>query len=121
MDYSAALSIAYPLRSNGDYNNRQIYLAEISRRADELIESGDLDLIKNEMSTLENEQFNLNLRTFCYCETDESRDLAAIEIRQLINEAARRIAVFTYQMEMDSLAESAAMDRHYRAMERCSA
>lgn len=108
-------------RYQADYDHKQAYLDEIARRADDLIDSGDLDAIKEAMSAAELDSFTMNLRTFCRCSLDQSRDQAANEVRQILRSAAGRIAEAQFKKEMDQAAEENAMERHYLLMERCMA
>lgn len=130
MNLNTACSIVYPLRdpvitdtarNAYEQDQREAYTAEIARRVNALIESGDLDLIKNEMTSNENRTFNMNLRVFCNPTTDLSRALAATEVRKVLNTAAERIAIWQCQEEMSAAAEAQAIERYYAQIERCAA
>lgn len=94
------------------------YQEEISRRIDELIDSGDLDIIKNEMSNLENAQFNLNLRTLCSCQMGRSREQATAEISKLLHDASERVAIYQFNKEKGAALENIAVENYYRQIER---
>lgn len=122
MNLRTACSIVYPLRdpvladaarNDREQAQREAYTAEIDRRVNELIESGDLDIIKNEMTSAENDMLNAGLRTFCNVATDLSRDIARSEICAVLRTAAQRVAVWQVQAESELAAEAAALDRHY--------
>lgn len=108
-------------RYEAEYDRQQAYLEEIARRADELIDSGDIDALVEVMTSLEADRFHKAIGVICKCNTTASREAAALEIRQLLNDAATRLAERKYKKEMDQAAEDNAMERHYRLMERCMA
>ena len=104
-----------------EYDRQQAYLAEISRRADELIDSGDLDALVDVMTALEADRFHKAIAVICQCNTNVSREAATLEIRQLLNMAATKLAERQYKREMDAAAEAVAVQRFYDRMERCEA
>lgn len=107
------------VRYQAEYDRKQAYLDEIARRTDDLIESGDLDCIKDEMSMAELDSFATNLRTFCRCSLEPSRKQASDEVRQILKAAARRVAEAQYKKEMDDASEQIAVENYYRRMEMC--
>jgi hypothetical protein len=93
--------------------HQQEYIEEITGRANDLIYTGDLDLIVAEMSGLEWNNYHTNLRVLCRAKTDGSRNRAIAEIRVLINKAAYRVAERAYQTEMNNRAKQIALARYY--------
>ena len=101
-----------------DEDRRDAYQAEISRRAEALIDSGDLDALTGQMSALEADRFYKAIAVVCQCATRASRDFATLEIRHLLTQAATALAKRQYQQEMDAATEQLAMERFYRQCER---
>ena len=86
-------------RYEADYDRQQAYLEEISRRADELIDSGDLDALIEVMTALEADRFHKSIGVICKCNTKVSRETATLEIRHLLNMAATKLAERQYKQE----------------------
>jgi hypothetical protein len=93
--------------------HQQEYIEEITGRANDLIDTGDLDLIVAEMSGLEWNKYHTNMRVLCRAKTDGSRRKAVEELRELINKAAYRISERQYQQEMNNRAKQIALARYY--------
>ena len=108
-------------RYEAEYDRQQAYNDEISRRANELIDSGDLDALVDEMTALEADRFHKAIAVICQCNTKASREAATLEIRALLNAAATKLAKRQYQQEMDAAAEAIDVQRFYDRMERCGA
>lgn len=108
-------------RYEAEYDRQQAYLEEIGRRADELIDSGDLDALVEQMTALDADRLYKAIGVICKSNTKVSRETATLEIRQLLNAAATKLAKRQYQQEMDAAAEAIAVQRFYDRMERCGA
>lgn len=108
-------------RYESEYDSAQSYEDEIARRAAEIIDSGDLDAMIEQMTALEADRFHKSISVICQCATAQSREIASLEVRGLINASALRLAKKQYQEESDAAAESIAVERFYARMERCGA
>lgn len=97
------------------------YLAAVQQRADALIEAGDLDAIIGAMDPHEWNRWQINLRVIVRCKAERSRQRATDEIRELLRSGAFKSAQEAYKAEMAVAAKQAALERHYRMMERCAA
>lgn len=116
----AMCPIANSLASyEAEYDRQQAYIDEISRRANELIDSCDLDALVEQMTVLEADRFCKSIAVICHCNTKTSREAATLEIRHLLNMAATNLATKQYQQEMDAAADGIAVERFYARMERC--
>jgi len=97
------------------------YLAEINRRADALIDGGDLDVILAALNHQEWNAWQINLRVIVRGKVERSRQRATDEVREIIRAGAFKAAQQAYQAEMNESAKQAAIARHYHLMERCAA
>ena len=105
-------------RYYAEQDRADAYQAEIERRAEAILDTGDIDQLLDAMTHQGRCAFQINLRVICGCRTSASSDRAAGEIRKLLNEAAARIAKVQYQEEMNARAEQLALERFYRHCER---
>lgn len=64
----------------------------IAQRADELIDSGDLDALVKQMTPLEADRFYKALSVICQANTRQSREQACMEIRHILLKAASILA-----------------------------
>jgi hypothetical protein len=94
---------------------------EITRRADALIDDGDLDAIREAFSAQEWNSWQINMRVICRGKADKSRERAMNEVRELIRAGAFKAAQEAYRKDMAEAAKQAAIARHYHMMERCAA
>ena len=104
-------------RYEAEYDSQQAYFDEIARRANALIDSGDLDALVDEMTALEADRFHKAIAVICQCDTQLSRDTATEEVRQLINAAASKLARRQYQQEIREVVGALAIAHHYARME----
>jgi len=97
------------------------YLEEITRRADVLIDGGDLDTIREAFSPQEWNSWQINMRVICRGKAEKSRQRAMNEVRELLRSGAFKAAQTAHRIEMAEAAKQDAITRHYHMMERCAA
>ena len=93
------------------------YVQEINRRADALIDDGDLDAIRDAFSPQEWNSWQINMRVICRGKAEKSRERATNEVRELIRSGAFKAAQSAYKAEMNDRAKQIALDRFYRNVE----
>ena len=97
------------------------YLAEVNRRADALIDDGDLDAIRAAFNPQEWNSWQINMRVICRGKAEKSRERAMNDVRELLRSGAFKAAQAAYRVEMADAAKQEAITRHYYMMERCAA